>query len=178
MTLTHLMLRQGALDSMKKFCRWDGSGVVDETNIVLFGMNSQSEANEREHLGHLFENNFRVFTSAIVQRNPEDRAEKALEFLKDQGLDHILVHLDVDVIDPGEFPLCNVPNWTGLEYGQAIKAFKVFLASDMSVGLSIAEVNPDHDPGLAMTKRLVNDVIDGLLDRKGDFTLPCVGDEQ
>jgi arginase len=175
MTLTHLTLREGALDSMKIFCDRDGLGVVDESNIVLFGLNMQSEANKREHLGYLFDNNFRVFTSAAVQRSPEESATKALEYMQEQGVDCILVHLDVDVIDPGEFPLCNVPSWTGLGYEQTMRALKVFLRSERCIGLSVAEVNPDHDPGLVMTARLVDDVVDGLAGREVQTALPWVG---
>ncbi|KAK7189118.1 hypothetical protein PSPO01_04705 [Paraphaeosphaeria sporulosa] len=178
MTLTHLTLRDGALDSMRIFCKPDGSGVVDETNIVLFGMNSQCEANKRKHLGHLFDNNFRVLTSITAQRTPEESAETALAYMREQGVDHIIVHLDVDVIDPGEFPLCNVPNWTGLGYAQTVRALNIFLGSRKCVGLSIAEVNPDHDPGLVMTRRLVDDVVNGLVRRSVHATLPWVGEEE
>jgi arginase family enzyme len=50
MTLTHLTLRNGALESMKAFSRPDKSTVVDGNNIVLFGLNSASPANKRDHL--------------------------------------------------------------------------------------------------------------------------------
>lgn len=60
MTLTHMTLRDGALDSMKAFSRPDGSAVVDSDNFVLFGLNMDSEVNKRNHLGYLFDNKFRV----------------------------------------------------------------------------------------------------------------------
>jgi arginase family enzyme len=41
-------------------------------------------------------------------------------------------------------------------------AFKTFLRSEKLVGLSVAEVNPDHDPGLKMTKQLIEEVVSGL----------------
>ncbi|PSN74149.1 Arginase/deacetylase [Corynespora cassiicola Philippines] len=161
MTLTHLTLRDGTLKSMKRFSRPDGSGVVDCSNIVLYGLNVGSEANKREHLGYLFDNGFRVVTSQAVQRDPVQSARSALQWLEDR-VDYVVVHLDVDAIDPGEFPLCNVPSWTGLGFQEAMAAVKVFLKSEKVVILSIAEVNPDHDPGLRMTKKLVDEIIDGL----------------
>jgi arginase family enzyme len=161
MTLTHLMLRDGALESMKPFCRPDGSGVVDSSNIVLFGLNMNSEANKRGHLGYLFDNNLRVVTSDSVQRAPIESAQAALRWLEER-VDYIVVHLDVDVIDPGQFPLCNVPSWTGLGFEETMAAVKVFLKSEKCTALSLAEVNPDHDPGLEMTERLVNEIVDGL----------------
>ncbi|KAI9674835.1 MAG: hypothetical protein M1822_009031 [Bathelium mastoideum] len=161
MTLTHLTLRDGALDSMKALCRPDGSGVVDSSNIVLFGLNIDSPANKRDHLGYLLDNNFRVVTSHSVQRAPVENAQAALHWLEEL-VDYIVVHLDVDVIDPGEFPLCNVPSWTGLGFEETMAAVKIFLKSEKSIALSVAEVNPDHDPGLKMTERLVDEIVDGL----------------
>ena len=161
MTLTHLMGRDGALESMRTFSRPDGSGVVDSSNIVLFGLNIDSEANKRDHLGYLFDNNFRVVTSRAVQQAPIESGQAALRWLEDR-VDYIVVHLDVDVIDPGQFPLCNVPSWTGLGFEETMAAVKVFLKSDKSVALSVAEMNPDHDPGLEMTGRLVDEIVHGL----------------
>jgi arginase len=161
MTLTHLTLRDGALASMKRFSRPDGHGVVDSNNIVLFGLNIDSPANQRPHLGYLFDHGFRVVTSAAVQKAPRDEAQSAVQWLEER-VDRILVHLDVDVIDPGTFPLGNVPSYTGLGFEEAMAAVNTLLKSDKVVGLSVAEVNPDHDPGYQMTARLVNSLVDGL----------------
>lgn len=164
MTLTHLTLREGALESMRSFSRPDGTGVVDSSNILLFGLNIDSPANKREHLGYLFDNSFRVTTSQSVQKDPRREASAALKWMEER-VDYIFVHLDVDVIDPGLYPLGNVPNWTGLSFEGAMAAFKVFLQSEKVIGMSVAEVNPDHDPGLKMTKELVHNVVDSLRDR-------------
>jgi arginase family enzyme len=161
MTLTHLTLRDGALESMQAFCRHDGSPVVDNNNIILFGLNIESPANKRAHLGYLFDNNFRVVTSQSVQEAPIERAKAALKWLEDR-VDYIIVHLDVDVIDPGLFPLGNVPSWTGLGFEETMRAVRTFLASEKTVALSVAEVNPDHDPALKMTEQLVDELVEGL----------------
>lgn len=161
MTLTHLTLREGALESMKTFSRPDGSGVVDSSNIVLFGLNVDSQVATRPHLGYLLDNSFRVFTSRKLKGAMAAEAKAALKWMEGH-VDHILVHLDVDVIDPQQFPLCNVPNWTGLGFEEVMDAVKIFLSSEKSVGLSVAEVNPDHDPGLKMTAQLIDKIVDGL----------------
>jgi arginase len=158
MTFTHLTLRPGALQSMQEFSKPGGGGVVDSSNAVLFGLNSGSPANKRDHLGYLFDEHYRVITSTAVAANPVARAAEALSWLEER-VDHILVHLDVDVIDPGMFPLGNVPNWTGVGFPKIMTALRIFLASRKAVGLTIAEVNPDHDPGLRMTSRLVDEIV-------------------
>ncbi|PVH73442.1 Arginase/deacetylase [Cadophora sp. DSE1049] len=161
MTFTHLTLRPGALESMKTFSKPDGSGVVDSSNAVLFGLNSSSPANKRDHLGYLFNENYRVITSSAVAVDAAGRAKEALSWLEER-VDYILVHLDVDVIDPGLFPLGNVPNWTGVKFPEIMTAMRISLESEKAVGFTIAEVNPDHDHGLRMTERLVDEVVAGL----------------
>ena len=166
MTMTHLTMREGALDSMRQFCRPDGRAVVDSSNIVLFGLNIATPASaKREHLAYLFNEEFRVITSAAVEADPVLRAKQALKWFEDQEIDTILVHLDVDSIDAGQFPLANVPNYTGASFESIMKAVKECLKHDRVAGLVVAEVNPDHDPGLSMTKRLVNELVSAFESR-------------
>ena len=44
-------------------------------------------------------------------------------------------------------------------------ALDVLLASGNVIGLTVAEVNPDHDPGLVMTKKLTETIL-AMLARK------------
>lgn len=92
------------------------------------------------------------------------RAKEALKYLEDKA-DEIVVHLDVDSIDPGLFRLANLPNATGVKLSVMMKALKVLLKSPKVGGLAIAEVNPDHDPGLKMTGRLVDEIVEALRGR-------------
>jgi arginase len=55
------------------------------------------------------------------------------------------VHFDVDVIDFTDVPLSeNCGRNEGLAYDQALTALDMLLASPRFVGLTIAELNPDH----------------------------------
>lgn len=165
MTMTHLIGREGALESMKEFYRKDGSPVCDANNTVLFGINMAHHGNTREHFTYLFDHNYKVVSSSSIASNPVQRAEEALRYLEDK-VDVIVVHLDVDSIDPGLFPLANLPNTTGVEFSVMMKAVKLLLKSPKAGALAIAEVNPDHDPGLKMTERLVDEVVDALKGRR------------
>ena len=64
--------------------------------------------------------------------------------------------------DAGTFPLANVPNFTGVEFEVMMRALKVFLGSPKVAGLTIAEVNPDHDPDFLMIEKLASHVADML----------------
>ena len=166
MTMTHLCMRHGSLESQKPFTRPDGSGVVDPSNTVIFGLNSAAPGNTPSQLGYLFDEGYRVFTSASIAKDPEGQAKKAMDWLGSR-VDHIIVHLDVDAIDATRFPLANVPQRTGADFLKIMAAMKVFLSNSQVCGLVIAEVNPDHDPGLKMTTRLADELTKGLKERLG-----------
>lgn len=136
-----------------------------EGNVVLFGINTGAAGNTKEQMGYLLDEGFQVFTSAAVAREPERRARQALKWLEEQ-VDHIIVHLDVDSIDAGLYPLANVPNFTGTGFEDVMRALEIFVGSQKTKSLVVAEVNPDHDPGARMTERLVDKVVEYLAERK------------
>ncbi|KAH6867469.1 hypothetical protein B0T10DRAFT_611833 [Thelonectria olida] len=158
MNMTHLIRSSGALQRMEQFSRPSGEPVCDPTNTVLFGLNLSFSGNKPQHLAYLFDNDYKVISSASVANGPEQSAMKALNYLKD-SVDIILVHLDVDSIDPLMFPLSNVPNFTGVRLEEMMRALQVFLGSDKVVALTVAEVNPDHDPGLELVTRLTDELV-------------------
>lgn len=158
MNMTHLIRSPGALPSMAQFSRPSGEPVCDASNTVLFGTNMSHAGNRPEHFAYLFDHNFKVVSSASVAREPEQRAREALEYLTDR-VDVIMVHLDVDAIDPQMFPLANVPNFTGVTFGEMMRSLNVFLQCAKVGGLTVAEVNPDHDPQLEMVGRLTREIV-------------------
>lgn len=162
MNMTHLTFcSPHSLPAMRQFSRPDESPVCDSSNTVLFGTNMRLQSNTRDHFAYLFDNNYKVVSSTSIAQNPKQRAEEALNYLEER-VDVIFVHLDVDSIDPGLFPLANVPNFTGVGFGEMMRALGVFMESDKVQGLCIAEVNPDHDPTLRMVERLTGTVANML----------------
>ncbi|KAF7197503.1 Arginase [Pseudocercospora fuligena] len=172
MTMTHLTMRPGALQSMKPFTRPDGSGVCDSSNTALFGLNSGLQSNSRDQIAYLFDEGFRVFTSSAIEQDPVRRAEEALNFLlKEKQVDSIFVLFDVDSIDGSTFPLANVPNRTGAGFEEILAAIKVFLKCEKVCGMVVTEVNPDHDPGTRMLGRLIDELVDGFRERLDGYAI-------
>lgn len=153
-TLTHLVGAPGGLESMKAFSQPEGQPLCDASNTVLFGINMAFAGNKPEHFAYLYDKQYRVIPSSAVAKAPGEQAEAALRYFEQQGVDAIVVHLDVDAIDPGEFPLANLPNYTGVKFEAMMQALGVILRHEKTAGLCVAEVNPDHDPGLRMTQML------------------------
>ena len=158
MNMAHLLRTPGALQRMNQFSRPSGEPVCDASNTVLFGLNMSAPGNKPDHFGYLFHNNYKVVSSTSVARDPVRRATEALKHLE-ANVGIFMVHLDVDSIDPQMFPLANVPNFTGVAFEEMMSALRVFLHSEKVLGLTIAEVNPDHDPGLVVVERLTEEVV-------------------
>jgi arginase len=78
-----------------------------------------------------------------VANAPEDHARAALALLP--GVDRLLIHFDVDVIDFVDAPLSeNTGRNEGLTLDQALRALRVFTAHPAFAALTITELNPLH----------------------------------
>ena len=142
----------------------EGLPVCDASNMTFFGTNLSLPGNQREHLAYLFDNNFNMSSSSTVAVDHAAYARKTLALIDDQ-VDQIVVNLDVDSIDPRTFPHANVPNFTGVDFEQMMVALRIFLTSNKVVALVTAECNPDHDPSLALTTKLTDEVVAMLVKR-------------
>jgi arginase len=88
---------------------------------------------------------------AIAMSSVADVAQSPVRcadtILSKWGMDfeRFLVHLDVDVIDFNDLPLAeNYSKNKGLSYSHTLELLGVFLKSPKFVGLTLAEINPDH----------------------------------
>jgi arginase len=67
----------------------------------------------------------------------------------------VWLHLDLDVLDEGSLPAVSYPQPRGLDWRALEELVGVFLGSESLVGLSIADFNPELDPGGACSRRVV-----------------------
>jgi hypothetical protein len=65
--------------------------------------------------------------------------------------------MKLDVVDRGKSTWTSLKRWSpGDNYLRSPSAHPLLRKA---VGLSVAEVNPDHDPGLVMTSRLIDELV-------------------
>lgn len=164
MTVSSLTHRDGFLNGMTQFCRPDGSPTFTNENAVLFGIDSPGP--KPEHFEYLLDNQFRVFSSTAVQAAPKARANEALTWLESR-VDMTWLHLDVDVIDSGEFPLGNFPSYGGIPFDKVMTALDCFLVSGKVCGLSVTDINPNNDHDGSMVARLVDRLAEAFKKRQG-----------
>jgi arginase len=96
-----------------------------------------------------------------VRADPGGQARAALAYLE-RRVGTYLVHLDVDVLHTGLFPLANFPHFAGLTLDQVGVCLNEFARGEKFGGLVTTEVNPDHDPGGELLARLASTVAGAL----------------
>jgi arginase len=95
-----------------------------------------------------------------VVEDPAAAARRALSQV--QGGGGYVVHVDVDVLDTGAFPLANFPHFNGMTLDELRQVLEVLTAGDGLAALVLTEVNPDHDPDGSLVERLVQVVVAAL----------------
>ena len=98
-----------------------------------------------------------------VRTDPAGQARDARDYLESRA-DSYLVHLDVDVLHTGLFPVGNFPHFAGLTLDQVGVCLNEFTSSPWFGGLVITEVNPDHDPDRQLLGTLARVVAAALAD--------------
>ena len=96
-----------------------------------------------------------------VRVDPAGQAQAALAYLARRTSSY-LVHLDVDVLHTGLFPLANFPHFAGLTLDEVGVCLGEFAGHEKFDGLVITEVNPDHDPDGELVRTLAQVVTKAL----------------
>jgi len=127
--------------------------------VVLFGFDpAELDTFEWTELAsrHLY-----AAPAPAVRSDPAGQARQARAYLE-RRVDDYLVHLDVDVLHTGLFPLANFPHFAGLRLDEVSAALSEFTRGEKFGGLVVTEVNPDHDPGGELLAALVRTVAGAL----------------
>jgi arginase len=155
MGMTH-MLGGGS----PRLARWASrSPLLRPGQVVLFGFDpAELDTSEWTELvsRHLY-----AAPAPAVRADPAGQARQARAYLE-RRTDAYLVHLDVDVLHTGLFPLANFPHFAGLTLEAASASLNEFTGGEKFGGLVITEVNPDHDPDGRLIKSLVATVTAAL----------------
>lgn len=139
MGMAHLFDEPAALPELRQI--GPRTPLLTAEQVVVFG-HSHARATpwEREVIAC---RHVRTVPVADVAAAPEAAAHAALALLP--GVDHLLIHFDVDVIDFVDAPLSeNTGRNEGLTLDQALRALCVFTAHPAFEALTITELNPLH----------------------------------
>jgi arginase len=130
--------------------------MLADDHVVLFGFDPGEL--DTDQWATLTSHHLYAVPAPSVRQAPARRAADALSHLETR-VESILVHLDVDVLDTGAFPLANYPHFAGLTLAEVATCLDVFCASQKFAGLVVTEVNPDHDPDGLLIAQLLEVVV-------------------
>jgi arginase len=155
MGMTHLL--GGGRDELSRI--GPRHPLVPASQVVLFGFDPHEL--DTAQWTSLNAHRLTAFTAPEVRAAPVATATTARRQLEEQA-ESFLVHLDVDVLDTGLFPLANFPHFGGLSLEEMAEGLEVLCDSPRLAGLVVTEVNPDHDPDHDLLERLVDVVASAL----------------
>jgi arginase len=131
--------------------------------VVLFGF-SPAELDTKEWT-ELVSRHLYADPAPAVRSDPAGRARAARAYLE-RRVGSYLVHLDVDVLHTGLFPLANFPHFAGLTLDQVSAGLREFTGGEKFGGLVITEANPDHDLDGQLIRTLAQVVTGALAPRQ------------
>ena len=125
---------------------------VEAEHVALLGFR-ELDPGERAPLGEL---GLALPAQAARRLGMRVSAALALDGVAN-GDGPVLVHLDVDVIDPAEMPAINgsTPG-AGLTYAETAELVTALLASPRVVALEVCELQPGRDPDGACARRVID----------------------
>lgn len=138
---------------------------LDRDRLVVLG--PRDDAWRRQfNVGTLADNGVWVAPLAEVADNPAGAGRRAIEQLAER-VDRWWLHIDLDVLDPVEFPAQGLPDYPdepgGLTWDQLLDmVMALFTTSASCIGGSVAIYDPDQDPdstGAAQIVAFIRNVV-------------------
>ena len=96
---------------------------------------------------------------------------RTIGYLRQQGLDRVWLHVDLDVLDQRELPAVDTPGSPGLTFGQLGQLLSGLVAAGCVVGLDVTIYDPELDPAGQYAPRIV----DCLASALAPLTAPAAG---
>jgi len=98
----------------------------------------------------------RQCVSTLIVDDIEDNIESVVKMVKEKGHEKIYIHIDLDVLDPSEFPFVPVPVPGGLKSDTFIRLLKRLREEFTVAGLGLLEYSPSGRTDNEVIREIVN----------------------
>lgn len=141
----------------------DGRGaLVRDEDVVAFGRRDAEEA-EAAGSERIEDTGITVFDlQAVRSRGAGDAARAALDRLVRPDLDGFWIHLDCDVLDDAVMPAVDYRLPDGLSWDELVAVLGMAFDTGRAVGLEVTIFNPALDADGAITRTLVDRLVEAL----------------
>ncbi len=149
-------------------------GLVEGRNIVQVGLRGPTST-DGATLREARAAGIRYHTMAEVELRGWDAVMKDALKEATEGVEHLFISFDVDVVDPAFIPGTSTPEPGGLYMREVLPLMRRLCAEGNVVGIEIVELRPDSDPGytsLLNAKAVLRQALNGLAVRKRGITQP------
>jgi arginase len=142
-----------------------GKPLVDDGDVIQIGDREPAEADWPD--GPIV----RLPVQDVLRAGIAEVVGRATGYLRQQGLDRVWLHVDLDVLDQRELPAVDTPGSPGLTFGQLSQLLSGLVAAGCVVGLDVAIYDPELDPAGEYAPRIV----DCLASALAPLTSPAAG---
>jgi arginase len=93
----------------------------------------------------------RLFSVEDIRQRPSD----IINSIKDRGFEKIYIHIDLDVLDPQQFPFVKCPTPEGVSFEALLRLVNELKDNFQILGFSIVEFCPTRNEGIEKLKELI-----------------------
>ena len=120
---------------------------LSPAQVIMLGIRDLDKA----EIEYIKENDISVLVVSDIEKN----VESVIEVVKSKGNKNIYVHIDLDVLDPTEFPYVPLPAAGGLKNNTLLELLKRLREEFKIVGLGLLEYSPSREKNNKMIKEIV-----------------------
>jgi arginase len=105
--------------------------------------------------------------SAVREIGPGDVAARAVETLRANDVDGFWIHLDADLLSDEVMPAVVSRQPGGLSFAELLEHLRVFLRSDLAVGMQVTIFDPELDPNGEIAEEFTSTVVAAFMGKGG-----------
>jgi arginase len=140
-----------------------GKPLASDADIIQVGERNAESSTFNNYYGDIVRTEITQFTIQRVLADGIDAAaRRVIAKLEARGLDKVLLHVDLDVLDQSVMPAVDSPGSPGLDYLQLTELVGALCASGRIAGANFTIYDPDRDPHSIYARPLVQCIANGV----------------